>query len=591
MKKSFTFLLIGLVLTKEINAQANQSLSNLTVPTAVNTALLPGIDNSINFGSSAMRWKKIYTADDASLFGLTFGRGGGGIITNTAAGAYALNANTTGSGNTASGYATLYDNQNGSYNSASGYASLYNNISGSSNTAMGYYSLFNNTSGYSNIAVGFKALYRTTSQGNLVAVGDSTLFNNGLGATASYEAINNTAVGSKALFNNTTGPVNTAVGSKALYNSTTGGGNTGTGSGALYSNTTGPFNTGCGFNAVYFNTTGGYNTGCGFGALFSNGTGSYNTALGYGADVNSGGYTNSTVIGSNATVTASNQVRIGNSAISSIGGYTGWTNISDGRVKKNIQSNVPGLAFINKLKPVTYNLDLDAADNITGKSNLYDQVTPGSTTIEQQKAKHPTAERKAKEAIVYTGFIAQEVDKAARSLNYDFSGIDAAKNSKDLYGLRYAEFVVPLVKAVQELDANQQSASKNQQTEIDALKKENESLKTRLDQLEKLIAGNQLAVNGNKPGNVNASLFSLEQNIPNPGSGNIKIRCNIPVNNGNVYVNLYSQAGVQLKSIKVTGEGKTSFNLSANELSSGTYKYVLMVDGKITDSKTMVVAR
>ena len=36
-------------------------------------------------------------------------------------------------------------------------------------------------------------------------------------------------------------------------------------------------------------------------------------------------------------------------------------------------------------------------------------------------------------------------------MNYDFSGVDAAKNDKDLYGLRYAEFVVPLVKAVQEL--------------------------------------------------------------------------------------------------------------------------------------------
>lgn len=31
--------------------------------------------------------------------------------------------------------------------------------------------------------------------------------------------------------------------------------------------------------------------------------------------------------------------------------------------------------------------------------------------------------------------------------------MDAPKNAQDLYALRYAEFVVPLVKAVQELDA------------------------------------------------------------------------------------------------------------------------------------------
>jgi len=56
-----------------------------------------------------------------------------------------------------------------------------------------------------------------------------------------------------------------------------------------------------------------------------------------------------------------------------------------------------------------------------------------------------------KEAEVQTGFIAQDVEAAALSIGYDFSGVDAPKNENDHYGLRYAEFVVPLVKAVQEL--------------------------------------------------------------------------------------------------------------------------------------------
>ena len=42
---------------------------------------------------------------------------------------------------------------------------------------------------------------------------------------------------------------------------------------------------------------------------------------------------------------------------------------------------------------------------------------------------------------------------AANELNFDFSGIDKPKNENDHYALRYAEFVVPLVKAVQELNA------------------------------------------------------------------------------------------------------------------------------------------
>jgi trimeric autotransporter adhesin len=57
------------------------------------------------------------------------------------------------------------------------------------------------------------------------------------------------------------------------------------------------------------------------------------------------------------------------------------------------------------------------------------------------------------EAIRYTGFIAQEVEKVANETGFDFSGVDEPKNDQDLYGLRYAEFVVPLVKAVQEQQA------------------------------------------------------------------------------------------------------------------------------------------
>ena len=45
------------------------------------------------------------------------------------------------------------------------------------------------------------------------------------------------------------------------------------------------------------------------------------------------------------------------------------------------------------------------------------------------------------------------MEEAAKSVGYDFSGVDAPKNDKDFYGLRYAEFVVPLVKAVQEQQA------------------------------------------------------------------------------------------------------------------------------------------
>src|SRR6185436_4739617 len=96
-----------------------------------------------------------------------------------------------------------------------------------------------------------------------------------------------------------------------------------------------------------------------------------------------------------------------------------------------------------------------------------------------------------------------DVEKAAKELNYDFSGVDAAKNEKGLYGLRYAEFVVPLVKAVQEL-------SKMNDEEDSQLA----DFQKQIDELKKLMVSNQSTVNS-KLSTV-ASSVSLSQNIPNP---------------------------------------------------------------------------
>jgi len=73
----------------------------------------------------------------------------------------------------------------------------------------------------------------------------------------------------------------------------------------------------------------------------------------------------------------------------------------------------------------------------------------------------------------FTGFIAQEVEAAAQSLGYDFSGVQAPQNEHDHYSLAYAEFVVPAVKAIQE-----------QQAQIETLKQEKANLEQRLSQLE-----------------------------------------------------------------------------------------------------------
>jgi hypothetical protein len=90
----------------------------------------------------------------------------------------------------------------------------------------------------------------------------------------------NTAEGTKALLNNTTGQANTAVGVGALYKNTTGANNTATGMAALGSNTTGFSNTAIGARAL-MNTTGNYNVALGDSAGDSLSTGDNNIDIGH----------------------------------------------------------------------------------------------------------------------------------------------------------------------------------------------------------------------------------------------------------------------------------------------------------------------
>jgi hypothetical protein len=343
---------------------------------------------------------------------------------NTATGYQALNSNTTGTFNTATGAKALRDNTTGSNNTATGRGALYKNTAGQNNTATGVSALYMN-SGHDNTAHGFEALVSNTN------------------------GYSNAALGFRALYSNTTGSGNVAVGNEALKGNTTAEANVAIGLYALSFGTTGNYNVAVGAYSLMNNTTGQSNTGVGFAALNSNATGSYNTALGQYAGPGSGAsnLSNTSALGYQAAPTASNTIRIGNDSITSIGGIVGWSNLSDARFKTNVTANVPGIEFIKRLRPVTFNWDLAKLDAFHGRE-----------VLSSDKATGGAREEKARK--VFTGFLAQEVEDAAMECGFDFSGIVKPANDESTYNLSYAEFVVPLVRAVQE-----------QQQEIDELKK------------------------------------------------------------------------------------------------------------------------
>lgn len=371
---------------------------------------------------------------------------------NSGTGHSALFSNTTGYQNVANGTQSLYSNTTGYQNTAVGSKALYFNDIGFYNTANGFQALYSNTSGYYNNADGAAALYSNTIGDGNIAVGAHALYDN-------TEGNANTGIGAFALENNTIGTENVAVGVAALQNSTTAIHNIVVGNYALSVNTTGAENTALGYAALGHTTISDYNTALGFlaGNAFDNG--SNNVFVGALSDVIAAGGFNMVGVGAGCTLTANNSARLGNASITSTGGWTNWTNVSDGRFKNNIQDNVRGLDFILKLRPITYHLKASAL------SELLNEGRGKPLSAQMQDALNE------KEKITYSGFIAQEVEAAAKELGYDFSGVDAPKNENDLYGLRYAEFVVPLVKAVQELS------------------EKNEELTKRIEQLEKLLEG------------------------------------------------------------------------------------------------------
>jgi hypothetical protein len=512
---------------------------------------------------------------------------------NTANGTLSLLKNTTGFNNTGIGYGALNLNTTGAYNTAVGCTALLNNI-GNSNTAVGEKAMQNNTSGGSNSALGSGALQNNQTGTFNVAVGFQSLynyqysFNTAVGYQCLYSAAlsnsdDNTAMGYQSLYSTSTGSSNTAIGYQAGYNNADGSVNTFLGFQAGFNNTSGSFNVYSGHNAGLDNTTGSYNSYVGYGAGQTNQTGSNNSCFGYLAGQTSKGnnntflgyettttntsYSNSTAVGSGSSILDDAGVFLGNAATKAVEAYASYFVISDGRYKKNIKESVAGLDFINKLRPVTYNLDVTGLNKaLNADEKLFSQSMIDS---KQQK--------------IYTGFIAQEVEKAANDIGYDFSGVKKPQNDKSFYALSYADFVVPLVKAVQQLSAQN-----------DSLKQINISLQSQVNEMRAVIQmladkeGVKLDAQTWSATAGQPSTASLDQNVPNPFNGSSSISYYIPSGFHNAQLMITDAAGHTLKVYPITTPGYGKQIIYGSDLANGMYEYSLLVDGKITGTRKMI---
>ena len=178
-------------------------------------------------------------------------------------------------------------------------------------------------------------------------------------------------------------------------------------------------------------------------------------------------------------------------------------------------------------------------------------------------------------AIRQSGFIAQEVEKTAKETGYNFNGVHAPESESDNYSLSYAQFVVPLVKGMQE-----------QQKTI-------EQLQLQIEELKKLIVQ---PANPTAPAEPTKSIIvelsnessSLDQNIPNPFTDQTIIAYNISQHSTSAKIVVATLTGQIIKTIPVSHKGKGQIIISGKGLSSGTYVCTLLVDGKVEGSKRMI---
>ncbi|MCU0375034.1 MAG: tail fiber domain-containing protein [Chitinophagaceae bacterium] len=193
------------------------------------------------------------------------------------------------------------------------------------------------------------------------------------------------------------------------------------------------------------------NTAVGTAALQNTTTGRDNTAIGFLAYL-SGNFSNSTAIGYLAGVNASNQIRFGNTSITSITGQVNWNASSDMRLKTHIAADVQGMDLLKRLQPITYQFDRQKLNTLTYGTAM--PVAYSGDKVEQKRR---------------TGLSAQQVAAALAITGHQNNLVDMPETEQGLLGLRYELLVMPLIKTIQE-----------QQATLIAVKKLIEDLDTQL---------------------------------------------------------------------------------------------------------------
>ncbi len=226
--------------------------------------------------------------------------------------------------------------------------------------------------------------------------------------------------------------------------------------------------------------------------------------------------------------------------------------VSDEKFKTNVKDFTNALSLLKGLQPKEYDYKVEEYKDII---NLSEGRQVGIMAQNLQKV-FPDLVREKVTPVHYDPVTKEQTGKATPFLAVNYVGL-----------------VPVLVQAVKELS-----------TDLDQTKKENAELRNTLNDI-----CNSGCAGLRGTANADAAANQLMQNVPNPFSGETQI--GYVLNSGstaNITINALD--GKAVMQLPLTAKGAGSVSISGSQLSAGTYTYTLYVDGKVIDTKLMVIS-
>ncbi len=259
-----------------------------------------------------------------------------------------------------------------------------------------------------------------------------------------------------------------------------------------------------------------------------------------------------------------------NGKVYSSGGYT----TSDQKLKQNIRDFSSAMGIINKLKPKQYEFRQDGNYKLM---NLPQGSHFGLIAQDVEKVLPDLVNDTKFE----TGMAQPQATETALPQTQESAKTETQSETIEFKALNYTELIPVLIKGMQELSTiNDEKA-----TRINAQQKQINELQKQIDELKAIV----LRSNPQTGTYTKIANASLAQNVPNPFTNATTIKYMLPSKFTSGQIIITDKNGRQLKQLNISDKGNGTLHVDASTLSSGTYHYSLVIDGKIISTKQMIV--